>query len=152
LVNQHRVAELPFAQRAVVFVERFREVPAVSWAISTGAITIFAALQAVAFPDLKGQAALLILFGVVVVSVTLAGWYALRQPSQLQLMLEARRHYNAGCLAFEDRRYGESIDHLSQACLKYEDNYFYVSRYGRACLRLGRYDEAIVALTQAHDV
>ena len=151
MVNQNRDAELTLAQRTVVFLERFREVPSVSWAITTGAITIFAALQAVAFPDLKGQAALLTLFGVVVVSVTAAGWYALRQPSQLQQMLEARCHYNEGSLAFEDRRYDVAINHLSQACLKDKDNYYYVSRYGRACLRLGRYEEAIVALTQAHD-
>ena len=152
MFNQHREAELTLAQRTLVFVERFRDVPAVSWAISTGAITIFAALQAVAFPDLKGQAARLCLLGVVVVSVTAAGWYALRQPSQLQRMIEARRHYNLGCIAFEDRRYDEAIEHLSQACLKDDDNHFYVSRYGRACLRLGRYEEAIVALTHAHDV
>ncbi len=152
MINQHREAELTLAQRTLVFVERFRNVPAVSWGITTGAITIFAALQAVAFPNLKGQAAILTLLGVVVVSVTAAGWYALRQPSQLQRMIEARRHFNAGSLAFEDRRYDVAIEHLSQAYLKDEDNYFYVSWYGRACLRLGRYDEAIVALTQAHDV
>ena len=152
LVNQHRGSELTLAQRAVVFVERFRDVPSVSWVISTGAITIFAALQAVAFPDLKGKAALLTLLGVVVVSFTVAGWYALRKPSQLQRMLEARRHYNEGSLAFEDRRYNIAIEHFSQACLKDEDNYFFVSKYGRACFRLGRYEEAIVALTHAHDL
>jgi hypothetical protein len=100
LANQNRKEKLKFAQQVVVFAERFREVPAVSWAISTGAITIFAALQAVAFPDLKGQAALLTLLGVVVLSVTTAGWYALRKPSLLQRILEARTRYNEGCIAF----------------------------------------------------
>jgi tetratricopeptide (TPR) repeat protein len=152
LANQNLERKQKFTQQVVVFVERFREVPAASWAITTGAITIFAALQAVAFPELKGQAALLTLLGVVVLSVIAAGWYALRQPSLLQRILEARTHYNEGCIAFEDRRYDVSIEHLSQACIKDDNNYYYVSRYGRACLRLGRYEEAITALTQAHDL
>ncbi|NTU74005.1 tetratricopeptide repeat protein [Candidatus Roizmanbacteria bacterium] len=152
MANQNLERKQKFTQQVVVFVERFREVPAASWAITTGAITIFAALQAVAFPDLKGQAALLTLLGVVVLSVTAAGWYALRQPSQLQRILEARAHFNEGCIAFEDRRYEVSIQHLYQACVKDDNNYFYVSRYGRACLRLGRYEEAITVLTQAHDL
>lgn len=140
------------AQRILVFAERFRELPATSWVITTGAVTIFAALQAVVFPDFKGPPALLAYGGILGVSILLAGLYAVRRPSLSQRMLEARRHYNRGCVAFEDMRYGIAIDEFKQACEKDADNYPYVSVYGKACLRLGRYDEAITALTQSHDV
>lgn len=144
--------KLPLAQRIVVFAERFRELPAASWAITTGAVSIFAALQAVAFPDLKGPSALLAYGFVLGASVLIAGLYAIRRPSLSQRMLEARNHYNKGCVAFEDKRYDIAIDEFKQACEKDPNNYPYVSKYGKACLRLGMYDEAITALTQSHDV
>jgi tetratricopeptide (TPR) repeat protein len=139
-------------QRILTFAERFRELPALSWGITTGAVTIFSALQAVAFPNFKGMPALLAYCGVLGVSVLLAGLYALRRPSLSQRMFEARSHYNMGCVAFEDKRYCIALEEFKQACEKDADNYHYLSLYGKACLRLGKYDEAITALTQSHDV
>lgn len=144
--------QITLAHKISVFAERFREMPAVSWGISTGAVTIFAALQAIVFPNFKGMPALLAFGVVLVLSILAAGWYALRRPSLSQRMLEARRHYNAGCIAFEDKRYGVAIDEFKMACEKDPDNYSHLSRYGRVCLRLGRYHEAIAVLTQSHDV
>ncbi|HEY6871450.1 MAG TPA: tetratricopeptide repeat protein [Geobacteraceae bacterium] len=144
--------KLTLADRIAVFADRFRELPAVSWAITTGAVTIFAALQAVAFPNLKGAPALFAYGAVLVLSVLAAGWYAVRRPSLSQRMIEARRHYNAGCIAFEDKRYEAAIAEFKLACEKDPDNYPHLSKYGRACLRLGRYHEAIDVLTQSHDL
>lgn len=144
--------QISLAHRISAFAERFRELPAVSWGISTGAVTIFAALQAVAFPNFKGTPALLAIGGVLALSVLASGWYAMRRPSLSQRMLEARRHYNAGCVAFEDKRYEVAIDEFKMACEKDPDNHSHLSKYGRVCLRLGRYHEAIDVLTQTHDV
>ncbi len=152
MARQKGASALPLVQRISLFLERFREMPAVSWVITTGAVTIFAALQVVAFPTMTRVQVLCTYAAVLVISILGAGLYAVRHPSLSQRMLEARKHYSNGCIAFEDRRYDLAIEEFRLSCDKDPENYPYVSKYGRACLRLGKYEEAIAALTRARDV
>jgi len=138
-------------QRVLAFLERFRDVPAAAWGISTGAVTVYAAYYAIAVPDWPVSIAIGLLGAVVFVSVLASGAYALARPSQSERILGARRDYDAGCLAFEDKRYSAAIT-LFQRAAEDDKCYLHLSKYGRACIRLGRYEEAIAALTKCHDL
>ena len=139
------------AQRLLAFLDRFHDVPAAAWGISTGVVTIYAACYAIAAPRWPMALALGALVGVAALSALIAGMYTLARPSRSDRMMAARRDYDAGCLALEDKRYPEAMEAFERAATQ-DECYLHLSKYGRACLRLGRYEDAIRVLTRCRDL
>lgn len=141
--------QLPFIQRTFVYLERFRDVPALAWLISTGIVTITSALLPLFFPGISAWLAILIYVLSMLISLLFAGFYTLRHPSLSQRMLEARIHYKNGCFAFDNNDYENALIEFNKAYLKDPDDYMYTSKYGRVLLRKGEYKETIKIFTKA---
>lgn len=138
-------------RRLIAFLERFRDVPAAAWGISTGMVTVFAGYYSMANPGWPPRTALLVLTAVVAGSVVASGAYTLARPSRSERILRAQRDYDKGCSAFEDKRYVEAAGLFDKA-REMDERYSYESKYGRVCLRLGQYESAVAAFTRAYQL
>jgi len=147
--NQAGTDEPRLLRQALAFLERFEDVPATAWGISTGTVTIFAGYYTLVNPGWSPKLSLIVLGGVVLVSIALAAAYTVVKPSRSERILRAQRAYDKGCTAFEDNRYPEALE-LFDAARRLDQRYAYESKYGRVSIRLGQYPNAVAAFTRAH--
>ncbi|MDY0339965.1 MAG: tetratricopeptide repeat protein [Coriobacteriia bacterium] len=146
-----RVGDTRVLREVLGFLERFQDIPVAAWGISTGTITVFTGLYTLADPDWPSRVVLGVLAGVVFAAMALAVAYTLMKPSRSERILRAQRDYDKGCVAFEDKRYADAVSMFDSA-RRQDERYSYESKYGRVCLRLGRYENAVAAFTRAHQL
>lgn len=134
------------------YLERFRYVSSMAWIISTGSVTLASALVPTIWPKVDARGMAFIYASILVVSIILAFVFKLFRPTLSQQLIEAKKHYAAGGVAFDNQDYPTACEEYGLAYQKDPNSFIHASKYGRLLMRNGDYKSAVQVLTQAADL